>query len=58
MKKRSMYASPEAFSMSPLLTLLPVRGTVSALGNMTSALYARYEAIDAELADQALTLRD
>ena len=43
--KRSFYSAPEAFSLSPLLALLPVRGEIGKLEALTASLYARYEKV-------------
>ena len=45
MARRSLYSPPDAFSLSPLLSLLPVRGRVGGLAALTSSLYARYEKV-------------
>ncbi len=45
MVRRSLYSPPEPFSVSPLVTLLPVRGKISKLDALTSSLYARYEKV-------------
>ena len=41
----SRYSAPEAFSLQPLLTFLPVKGSVRELKKMTASLYARYEKV-------------
>jgi len=41
--KRLLYSSPEPFSLSPLLSLLPVMGKMGELEKLTASLYARYE---------------
>jgi uncharacterized protein YPO0396 len=43
--KRPLYSRPDAFSLSPLLSLLPVQGKVGKLEALTSSLYARYERV-------------
>jgi len=43
--KRSLYSPPEAFALSPLLALLPVKGEISRLSPLTASLYARYEKV-------------
>lgn len=43
--KRPSLSPPDAFSISPLLALLPVEGEVSKLEELTSSLYARYEKV-------------
>lgn len=45
--KRPLYSPPEAFSLQPLLTFLPVRGSVAELKKMNASLYARYEKVSA-----------
>jgi len=45
--KRLLYSPPESFSLSPLLSLLPVKGVVGELEKLTSSLYARYEKVTA-----------
>lgn len=45
--KRSLYSAPDAFSVSPLLSLLPVRGQTGKLESLSSSLYARYEKVAA-----------
>ena len=46
-EKRSLYTPPESFSLSPLLSLLPVKGVVGNLEKLTSSFYARYEKVHA-----------
>lgn len=57
--KRSLYSAPEAFSLNPLLFLLPVRSQIGGLGALTSSFYARYEKVKEErqgaTSDQELT---
>ena len=43
--KRSLYSAPEAFSLSPLLAILPVRGEIGRLESLTASFYARYEKV-------------
>lgn len=43
--KRNLYSAPEAFSLSPLLALLPVRGDIGKLESLTASFYARYEKV-------------
>lgn len=45
--KKSLCSSPEPFSLSPLLALLPVRGQVGKLETLTSSLFARFEKVSA-----------
>ena len=47
MIKRPLYSPPEPFSLQPLLSFLPVKGSVTELRKTTSALYARYEKVAA-----------
>ena len=47
MIKRPLYSPPEPFSLQPLLSFLPVKGSVLELRKMTSAFYARYEKVAA-----------
>ncbi|NLF25379.1 MAG: hypothetical protein GX589_06940 [Deltaproteobacteria bacterium] len=47
MIKRPLYSPPEPFSLQPLLSFLPVKGSVVELRKTTSALYARYEKVAA-----------
>ena len=42
-----MSASPDPFSLSPLLAVLPRLGNVSRLETLVSSLFARFESIDA-----------
>ena len=46
-EKRSLYSPPEGFSLSPLLSLLPVKGVVGSLEKLTASFYARYEKVHA-----------
>ena len=39
-------SSPEAFSLSPLLSILPDGGNLYRLENLVSALYARQEKVE------------
>ena len=43
--KRGLYSAPEAFSLLPLLALLPVRGEIGRLEALTASFYARYERV-------------
>ena len=43
--KRSIFSPPDPFSVSPLLSLLPVKGDIAKLQSLTSSLFARYEAV-------------
>ena len=45
--KKNLYSAPDPFSMSPMLRLLPVKGSVHDLKNLTTSLYARYENVQA-----------
>jgi hypothetical protein len=47
--KRSVFAAPDDFSLSPLLSLLPTKGKVGKLEALTSSLFARYEKVLNEL---------
>ena len=49
--KRSIFSPPEAFGVSPLLALLPVKGDISRLQTLTASLYARFEAVSAARRD-------
>ena len=49
--RKSLYSPPDDFSLSPLLTLLPVEGKVSRLSSLTSSLFARYERVSGMLND-------
>ena len=49
--RKSHYSPPDDFSLSPLLTLLPVVGKVSRLSSLTSSLFARYERVSGMLND-------
>jgi hypothetical protein len=44
-----MTLSPESFSLSPLLSLLPSLGSVARLEGLVSSLFARYESVEALL---------
>jgi hypothetical protein len=44
-----MTLSPESFSLSPLLSLLPTLGSVARLEGLVSSLFARYESVEALL---------
>lgn len=39
--------APEAFSISPLASLLPSLGNLSRLDSLVSSLFARFEAVEA-----------
>lgn len=41
-----MTLSPESFSLSPLLSLLPSMGSVARLETLVSSLFARYESVE------------
>jgi len=43
--KKGLYSRPDAFSVSPLIALLPLRGEVAKLKSLSSSLYARYEKV-------------
>jgi hypothetical protein len=43
--KKPLYSSPEAFSLLPLLALLPVKGNIAKLNDLTTSLFARYEKV-------------
>jgi hypothetical protein len=43
--KKQLFSSPEAFSLLPLLSLLPVHGKVAKLKDLTTSLFARYEKV-------------
>lgn len=43
--KRSLYSLPDQFSLSPLLSLLPMVGEVGRLDTFTSSIFARYEKV-------------
>lgn len=43
--KRPIYSGPDAFSLSPLLAVLPVKGRISALESLSASLFARYEKV-------------
>lgn len=45
--KNTTYSPPEEFVHSPLLSLLPVAGTIGELERIRSSLYARYEKVTA-----------
>ena len=47
--KRSLISPPEAFSLSPLLTLLPSVGDVNRLDAFSSSLFARCEAVSRQV---------
>ncbi|MCB0336736.1 MAG: hypothetical protein KDD62_10540 [Bdellovibrionales bacterium] len=40
---KPLYSPPEAFSLSPLLALLEVRGDINELSLLVPSFYARYE---------------
>lgn len=42
-----MSLSPDSFSLSPLLAVLPSSGNVSRLESLVSSLFARYESVEA-----------
>jgi len=41
-----MTLSPESFSLSPLLSLLPSLGSIARLEGLVSSLFARYESVE------------
>lgn len=43
--KRSLFGPPDQFSLSPLLSLLPVVGSISGLAPLSSSLFARHEKV-------------
>lgn len=43
--KRPLYSRPDAFSISPFFSLLPVLGNVGKLEALSSSLFARYERV-------------
>lgn len=43
--KRPLFAPPDPFSRTPLLTVLPRVGDAQRLPSLTSSLYARYEKV-------------
>ena len=45
MIKRPLYSAPEEFSLSPLLSLLPQKGSVGKLAALTPSLLVRYEKV-------------
>ena len=47
MVKRLQYAPADPFTVSPLITLLPVCGSIDKLESLTSSLYARFEKVKA-----------
>lgn len=47
--RRSPISPPDTFSLSPLLSLLPVKGKIGSLPALTNSLYARYEKVQALL---------
>ena len=51
--KRSIYSPPDAFSISPMISLLPVLGRIGKLETLTSSLYARFERVAALQKDDA-----
>lgn len=42
---RPHFSAPDSFSLFPMLALLPVRGSLKRLEQLTSSLYARYEKV-------------
>lgn len=45
--RKFLCSPPDAFSLSPLLALLPVQGDVGRLEALTTSLFARYEKVTA-----------
>jgi hypothetical protein len=43
--KQSLFSPPDPFTLSPMITLLPVIGSIDKLEALTSSLYARYEKV-------------
>ncbi len=50
-----MTLSPESFSLSPLVSLLPQLGSVARLEGLVSSLFARYESVQTILDNGATT---
>ena len=42
---KPIFSGPEEFGLSPLLSMLPVRGKVKRLEGLTASLYARHEKV-------------
>lgn len=51
---KPIYSPPEDFSISPLLYLLPTKSKVAKLPALNASLYARYEKVTAQLADDSI----
>lgn len=51
--KKGFSGQPDGFSISPLLSLLPVHGKVTRLEALTSSLFARYEKVRNQLRDES-----
>jgi hypothetical protein len=43
-----MALTPDPFSLSPLLSVLPALGNVSRLESLVTSLFARYESVEAQ----------
>lgn len=43
--RKSLFAVPEDFSLFPLLVMLPRRGNIDQIKQLTSAFYARFERV-------------
>ncbi len=43
--KRGILTPPDAFSIAPLLSLLPITGSISKLESYSSALFARFDQV-------------
>ncbi len=48
---KPIFSTPEDFSISPLLQLLPVKSKVAKLETLNSSLYARYEKVSMQIRD-------
>ena len=47
--RKPIYSYPDAFSMSPFMVLLPVRGSVVKLPSLSTSLFARYEKVKSQI---------
>ena len=52
--KKPIFSQPDAFSISPFLVLLPVKGSVGRLPSLTTPLYARYEKVQRQIKESEI----
>lgn len=50
--KRSLFSWPDDFALFPMLVMLPRRGNIDQIRQLTSAFFARYERVKGRKRDQ------